>query len=98
MSEDKRSLLLYDISQAKTYRKTMKILDEYCCARIQKSAYEIIESPERTKELFNRLQSVFNQETDRLALVTLCEEDWEKALTAGLPQSFNNQLKTFYIL
>ncbi len=98
MREDKRSLLLYDISKPKTYRLAMKILNGYCCARIQKSAYEVIESKERTNELFNRLSSILEEECDRLAIVSMCEKDWEKAQTAGLPQSFKNKIAAFYIL
>ncbi|NLY08268.1 MAG: CRISPR-associated endonuclease Cas2 [Spirochaetales bacterium] len=98
MIDDKRALLLYDIKSQSTYRKARKILDAYCSARIQKSAYEIIESQSRLDNLFHELSDIMKKETDRLALVTMCEDDWGSACCAGLPQSFRQQVQNVYIL
>jgi len=84
MKEEKCALLIYDISLSKTYRQVMGILNSFNFSRIQKSVYLIMENEKRMSQLFSALEEVLDSETDKLALLRLCDDDWQGALSSGI--------------
>lgn len=70
MSTENAYLVAYDISSPKRWRRIVKELKRVG-ERRQLSVFFVVATPDRTKRLRTRLESLIDQETDRLMIVNL---------------------------
>ena len=91
-------LLLYDIHAPKTLRKVVCRLETVNSLRIQKSAFEIQGSKKEIELLLDDLITIINVETDKLALIPLCSEDYDRVEFFGVLSRHPEKPQNYYIL
>jgi CRISPR-associated protein Cas2 len=86
MSEGVLSYLIcYDVTDSKRRQRLAKLLDGYGC-RVQYSVYEAVLNRVLFDKLAERIESVMDAETDRVAIYPLCAACAQKRLAFGQAQ------------
>jgi len=75
-------LVLYDICDPKRLRQVEKLVSQYG-TRIQKSVFEFAGGDDSIDALQRRLKLII-KEDDFVAIVPLCETDWQKIEKYGM--------------
>ena len=91
-------LFVYDIHEPKTLRLMVKRLEAINSMRIQKSVFEVQGDKKEILNLIEDVKCIINKETDRVAILPLCSDDYEKVEFYGVLSRRPTQLPPFYIL
>lgn len=76
-------LFLYDIHEPKTMRKIVKRLDQENSMRIQKSVFEVQGDKREILNLLDDVKKIIDTETDKVAVIPLCADDYSKVTFYG---------------
>ena len=94
----KNWLLLYDICDPKRLRAVEKLVSRYG-VRVQKSVFEIDADYNIIARLQKRLEALaVTEEGDSVALIPLCEQDWQKSERHGIIRKNDFVSGTYEIL
>ena len=74
-------LILYDITNPQRLQRVAKKVTRYA-VRVQQSIFEIIAAENIVDVLQKKLEKVIKEE-DYIAIIPLCEQDWQKAEKYG---------------
>lgn len=91
-------LFVYDIHDEKALRKVSKRLEQINSMRIQKSVFEIEGTKEEVDSLISDIVKIIDSTTDRVAVIPLCERDYERVEFYGLLSRRAKESPAFYIL
>jgi len=89
-------LVIYDICDPKRLRAVEKIVSRYGI-RVQKSVFESDANESLILNLQHKLEGVIGK-NDSVAIIPLCEEDWQKTEKYGIIASNNFINGTYEIL
>lgn len=91
-------LFVYDIHDAKVLRNVVKRLEGINSMRIQKSVFEIEGSKSEVDSLICDVMEMINESTDRIAVIPLCANDYNKVEFYGVLSRRSKEIPHFYIL
>ena len=77
----KHWLIIYDISNPRRLQRVAKVISQYGL-RVQKSVFEADTNDGIIDILQKKLERII-KETDFIAIIPLCEQDWQKAEKYG---------------
>lgn len=86
----KHWLIIYDICNPKRLQRVAKLISRFA-TRVQKSVFEA-NIDDHLINLLQRKLEVLIEETDFIAIIPLCEQDWQKGEKYGIvaPDNFIN--------
>lgn len=91
-------LFVYDIHEAKALRQVVKRLEMINSMRIQKSVFEIQGDRVEIMSLIDDVKDIVDINTDRIAIIPLCQNDYDKVEFYGILSRRPTELPSFYIL
>lgn len=91
-------LFVYDIHDPKKLRDVVKRLNGINSMRIQKSVFEIEGSKKEIDSLILDVESIIDPATDRVAIIPLCDNDYNKVEFYGILSRRPKEIPHFYIL
>ena len=78
----KHWLIIYDICNPKRLQRVAKLISRYGI-RVQKSVFEADTNDQMINSLQRKLGDII-EETDFIAIIPLCEQDWQKGEKYGV--------------
>lgn len=91
-------LCIYDIHDSKRLRNMVKRLEQINSMRIQKSVFEIQGNRTEILSFIKDIENIVDIETDKVAIIPLCSEDYEKVEFYGVLSKQPERPKSYYIL
>lgn len=91
-------LFVYDIHSMKTLRKIVKRLNRVNSFRIQNSVFEVQCNSVDIKKLINDVEKIVDRTTDKIAVIPLCADDYDKAVFLGANSKRLTKIPTFFVL
>lgn len=91
-------LFVYDIHESKTISKIVKRLELINSMRIQKSIFEIQGSLSEVEALIKDVEKIVDTQTDKIAIIPLCDKDYVNVRFYGLMSRQPKQLPKYYVL
>lgn len=91
-------LFVYDIHDAKMLKKVVKRLDQMNSMRIQQSVFEIQGDQEEMLLLIEDVKKLVDLSCDKIAIIPLCDKDYEKTEFFGVLSRHPKEIPSFYIL
>lgn len=82
--------LIYDISSDSARKKVADTCKDYGLYRVQMSVFLGNLNSNRTDEIVEKSRELINEETDRLYVIPVCQEDFAKVQILG--QGFDGEL------
>ena len=91
-------LFVYDIHSPKKLRLVVKRLEFINSMRVQKSLFEVQGSKAEIDSLIKDVSEIIDKETDRIAVIPLCDNDYENVEFYGVLSRRPKMLPSYYIL
>ena len=91
-------LFVYDIHEPKTLRKIVKRLESINSMRIQKSIFEIQGDKNEIDSLIADVDKIIDKETDKIAVIPLCDDDYDKVEFYGILSRRPKLTPDYYVL
>jgi CRISPR-associated endoribonuclease Cas2 len=98
MQERRHFLFLYDIKKQSTLKRVSKLLGMMNATRIQYSIFEVLGSRDAVLNLVNQVSLIIDVKEDKIALIPLCDKDFEKVAFFGVSQRHVSPLPDYWIL
>ncbi len=91
-------LFIYDIHSMRTLRRIVKRLNRVNSLRIQKSVFEVQGDYGDMEKLLKDVEKLVDRTTDKIAIIPLCADDYEKATFLGVNSKRPTRLPKFFVL
>ncbi len=91
-------LFVYDIHSMRTLRRLVKRLNRVNSLRIQKSVFEVQGDREDIEKLIKDVEKLIDRTTDKIAVIPLCADDYDRTVFLGVNSKRPIRLPTFYVL
>lgn len=91
-------LFVYDIHSMRTLRRIVKRLNRVNSLRIQKSVFEVQGDSEDIEKLIKDVEKLIDRATDKIAVIPLCADDYDRAVFLGVNSKRPTRLPAFFVL
>ena len=91
-------LVVYDIHEQSDISKIVKRLNQENSMRIQKSIFEVQCEKREIEKLILDIENIVNKDTDKVAIIPLCRNDYDSVYFLGVLSKRPNLLPQYYIL
>lgn len=91
-------LFVYDIHSPKKLRKVVKRLESINSMRIQKSIFEVQGNKAEIDSLIKDVSEIIDVNTDRIAVIPLCDNDYENVEFYGVLSRRPKTIPSYYVL